>query len=197
MTANEPHARIGEIVEASTTEFTAQCYRLYDAPTIGSLVLCSEQTPVYGVVCEATTQSIDPGRAAVPRGLDAASEAEIFSNNPQIERLLFTKFRAVIVGYQDGDFIRRYPPLNAPHLYSFVRKCDRDEVGEFSSSHEFLNILLNEPIDSQDHVIASFLRYASTAHADSRQYLLDACKSLASALAGQLPRLSGIVRGLE
>ena len=61
MTANEPHARIGEIVEASTTEFTAQCYRLYDAPTIGSLVLCSEQTPVYGVVCEATTQSIDPG----------------------------------------------------------------------------------------------------------------------------------------
>ena len=192
------NGRVGEVVEASTAEFTAQCYRLYDAPAIGSLVLCGEQTPTYGIVCEATTQSIDPGRAAIPRGLNASTEGEVLSSNPQIERLLHTKFRAIVVGYRDGNAIRRYPPLNAPRLYSFVRECDALELAEFSSSHEFLATLLNAPMNNgQDHVVASFLRHAGAAHADGHEYLVNAGKSLAGALSGQLPRLSGILRSLE
>lgn len=189
--------RIGEVVEASTSEFTAQCYRLYDAPSIGSLVICGEQTPTYGVVCEATTQSIDPGRAAIPRGMGASTEEEVLSSNPQIERLLHTKFRAIVVGYQDEGVIRRYPPLSAPRMYSFVRECDAAELMEFSSSHEFLAALLNAPMSGQDHVIASFLRHAGAAHPDGHEYLVGAGKSLAGVLAGQLPRLSGILRSLE
>ena len=189
--------RVGEVVEASTSEFTAQCYRLYDAPAIGSLVLCGEQTPTYGIVCEATTQSIDPGRAAVPRGMNAISEADVLSSNPQIERLLHTKFRAIVVGYRDLSVIRRYPPLNAPRMYSFVRECDSAELADFSSSHEFLATLLNAPMAGQDHVVSSFLRHASGAHADGHEYLVGAGKSLAGMLSGQLPRLSGILRSLE
>lgn len=189
--------RIGEVIEASTSEFSAQCYRLYDAPAIGSLVLCGERTPTYGIVCEATTQSIDPGRAAIPRGLNAATEADVLSNNPQLERLLYTRFRAIIVGFQDANGVRRYPPLSAPRMYSFVRECDATELIEFSSSHEYLALLLNAPMDTQDHVVASFLRHASAAHTDRREYLVNAGKSLAAILPGQLPRLSGILRSLE
>lgn len=189
--------RVGEVVEASTAEFTAQCYRLYDAPAIGSLVLCGEQTPTYGIVCEATTQSIDPGRAAIPRGMNASTEAEVLSSNPQIERLLHTKFRAIVVGYRDGYSVRRYPPLNTPRMYSFVRECDTTELVEFSGSHDFFATLLNAPMTGQDHVIASFLRHASAAHADGHEYLVSAGKSLAGALSGQLPRLNGILRSLE
>ena len=200
---NGSEKRVGEVVEASTSEFTAQCYRLYDAPAIGSLVLCGERTPTYGVVCEATTQSLDPGRAAIPRGENAATEAEVISANPQIERLLHTKFRAIIVGYRegvghrDGHTVRRYPPLAAPRMYSFVRNCADAEIAEFSGSHEFLAALLNAPMDAQDHVVASFLRHASAAHPDAHGYLVSAGKALASALTGQLPRLSGILRSLE
>lgn len=189
--------RIGEVIEASASEFTAQCYRLYDAPAIGSLVLCGEQAPTYGIVCEATTQSIDPGRAAIPRGMNASTEAEVLSSNPQIERLLHTKFRAIVVGYKDEGGIKRYPPLNAPRMYSFVRECDATELTEFSSSHEFLPTLLNAPMSGQDHVVASFLRHAGAAHADGHEYLVSAGKSLAGALSGQLPRLNGILRSLE
>ena len=189
--------RVGEVIEASTSEFTAQCYRLYEAPTIGSLVLCGEDAPIYGIVCEATTQSIDPGRTAIPRGMNADTEAEVLNSNPQIERLLHTKFRAVIVGYRDGSAIRRYPPLSAPRMYSFVRECDASELADFSSSHDFLATLLNAPMSGQDHVVASFLRHARAAHPDGHAYLVSAGKSLAGALAGQLPRLSGILRSLE
>lgn len=191
------NGRVGEVVAASTAEFTAQCYRLYDAPAIGSLVICGERTPTYGIVCEATTQSIDPGRAAIPRGMNADTEAEALSSNPQIERLLHTKFRAVIVGYREAGAIRRYPPLNAPRMYSFVRKCDGAELAEFSDSHEFLATLLSAPMEAPDHVVSSFLRHASGAHPDARQYLVSAGKSLAIALPGQLPRLNSILRSLE
>lgn len=191
------NGRIGEVVEASTSEFTAQCYRLYNAPAIGRLVLCSEAIPTYGIVCEATTQSIDPGRAAIPRGMHADTEADVLSGNPQIERLLYTKFRAIIVGFHDRNAVRRYPPLSAPRIYSFVRECNASELAEFSISHEFLALLLNAPMNAQDHVVASFLRHASEAHSDSHEYLVSAGKSLAGALSGQLPRLSGILRSLE
>ena len=192
-----PDGRLGEIIEASTSEFMAQCYRLYDAPAIGSLVLCGEQIPTYGIVCEATTQSIDPGRAAIPRGMNANTEAEVLSGNPQIERLLFTKFRAIVVGFRDGKTVMRYPPISAPRIYSFVRECNAMELAEFSSSHEFLATLLNAPMNGQDHVVASFLRNAGAAHADRHEYLVSAGKSLAGVLSGQLPRLSGILRSLE
>ena len=190
-------SRIGEVIEASTSEFTAQCYRLYDAPSIGSLVLCSEQTPIYGIVCKATTQSIDPGRVAIPRGLNAATEEDVLNNNPQIERLLYTSFRAVIVGFQHGNSVRRYPPLSAPRIYSFVRECYTSELVEFSSSHEFLALLLNAPVDAQDHVVSSFLRNAAAAHPDSHAYLVSVGKGLATALTGQFPRLTRILRSLE
>ena len=191
------NGRVGEVVDASTAEFTAQCYRLYDAPAIGSLVICGEQVPTYGVVCEATTQSIDPGRAAIPRGEYASTEDEVLSSNPQIERLLHTRFRAVIVGYGEAGAVRRYPPLNAPRMYSFVRECDGAELAEFSGSHEFLATLLSASMEAPDHVVSSFLRHASGAHPDAHDYLVSAGKSLAAALPAQLPRLSSILRSLE
>ena len=163
----------------------------------GAWSSCGEQAPTYGVVCEATTQSIDPGRAPIPRGMGASTEEEVLSSNPQIERLLHTKFRAVIVGYREAGAIRRYPPLNAPRMYSFVRECDGAEVAEFSGSHEFLATLLSAPMEAPDHVVASFLRHASEAHQNAHEYLVSSGKSLATALPGQLPRLSSILRSLE
>ena len=196
-TENATPRRIGEVIEASTSEFTAHCYRLYDAPAIGSLVICGEATPTYGIVCETKTQSIDPGRAAIPRGINAVTEADVLSSNPQIERLLYTTLRAVIVGHRDSDEVRRYPPLSAPRMYAFVRVCGAGEVAEFSSSHQFLATLLNAPMNAQDHVVSSFLRHSSAAHPDPHEYLVSAGKSLASALTGQIQRLSSILRSLE
>ena len=35
--------RVGEVIEASTTEFVAQCYELYQSPPLGSLVKTGDQ----------------------------------------------------------------------------------------------------------------------------------------------------------
>ena len=192
-------ARVGEVVEAATSEFTAQCYALYDAPPLGSLVRCGEREPVFGIVCEASTQSLDPGRHAIPRGEAETREAGVFRSNPQLERLLYTRFRAISVGYRGEDgAIRRYLPPDAPRLYSFVSRCHARELAEFSRPPlEFIPMLLAAQVTAQDDVIASFLRQASAAHPDPYGYLVSAGKSLASALAGQTYRLGDILRRLQ
>ena len=48
-----------------------------------------------------------------------------------------------------------------------------------------------------DYVIAAFLRQASAAHPDAREYLVGAGKALAVALRGHLPRLSRILASAE
>lgn len=186
--------RVGEVVAASTTAFTAQCYRLYEAPALGRLVRCGEDAPTYGVVYDAATESVDPSRHAIPRGIDAATEADALAANPQLERLLHTRFSAVIVGHLDGGgaVMRRLPPY-APRMYAFVAECGDGELRDFCASLEFLPTLLAAPTAAQDEVAAAFLRHAAAAHPNPRDFLGGAGKELAAALAGQLPRVTAIL----
>ena len=99
--------RLGEVVEATTTEFVVQCYELYTAPTLGSLVRCGDDEAIYGIVYEIGTRSIDAGRRPIARGRDEEDEDAIYESNPQLSRLLSTEFRALSVGHngisQDGE----------------------------------------------------------------------------------------------
>jgi hypothetical protein len=76
---NDKSNRLGEIIEASTTGFTAQCYELNAHPPLGSLVKSTEgEREIYAVVYQATTEGMEPGRKPIARGKDKASEEAIF-----------------------------------------------------------------------------------------------------------------------
>jgi hypothetical protein len=188
---------VGEVVQASTTEFTAQCRRLYESPPLGSLVRCGSGSPVFGIVGEVTTQSIDPGRRPVVMGVDDDTEEAVYQSNPQLSRLLATEFRSVVVGHQADGALRRYLAPLPPRIHSFVHRCGAEEVLEFSRSLEFVSLLLAAPFGSQDDVISSFLRQASLCHPEPRAFLVGAGKELATLLGGRLQRLNGILRRLS
>ena len=83
--------RAGEVIEASTAEFTAQCYELYQSPPLGSLVKTTDSpVELYGVVYNATTASLEPGRRPIARGKEETSEEEIYRSSPQLLKLLRT-----------------------------------------------------------------------------------------------------------
>ena len=187
---------VGEIVEASTAEIVAHCHRLYDAPPLGALVKSEGDAPVYGVVAEVMTRSIDPGRRTMAMGEDDPSGDAVYERNPQLARLLATEFRAAVVGHRDADRIRRYLAPLPPRIHDFVFCCSDDETAAFSEALDFLPLLLAAPVGSPDEVVAAFLRRASLAHADSETFLLGAGKELAPALGGQFQRLSAILKGL-
>ena len=189
--------RVGEIVEASTSEFTAECYRLYDSPSLGSLVRTGDDRPIYGIICEVTTRSMDPARRPIARGLEEDTEADVYLSNPQLNRLLRTEFRSLVVGHQEGGSVVRHLAPLPPRIHSFVYRPGDEELRAFSSSLEFMPILLAAPISAHDDVISSFLQQASASHPNPRQFLVAAGKEMAVLMSGQMQRLNNVLRRLS
>ena len=157
------------------------------------------ERPVYGVVSDVATRSMDASRHPMPRGEFEESEEDVYLANPQLGRLLVTDVRCIVTGYQDVDSgIRRYiAPLPA-RVYSFVYLCSHDEIMEFVNSLEFLPILLaGTATESSDEVVAAFLLRASSSHPDAEQFKIEAGMELAALLSGEMDRLNLLLRRLS
>jgi hypothetical protein len=191
--------RAGEVTEASTTEFAAQCYELYQSPPLGSLVKTRDlPLELYGVVYNTTTASIDPGRRPIARGKDASSEEEIYRSSPQLLQLFRSEFSALVVGHRQCDRIYYYLPPRPARIHSFVYLCPPAEIKEFSRSLAFLKMLVTTrlPVPG-DELIAACLRQISLAHEDRHRFLVTAGRELAALLGNQFQQLKSILERLK
>ncbi|MCJ7514873.1 MAG: hypothetical protein MUO89_02735 [Dehalococcoidia bacterium] len=191
--------KVGEVIAASSAEFTAQCYKLDQAPSLGSLVKIQDKLgEIYGVVYNVETHSLQPGRRVVARGENLKAETEIFEANPQISRLLTTDFRVLVVGHVQGKSWHHYlPPKSAP-IHSFVYTCQPEEVRAFTKSLDFLSLLVNARIPVPvDEVIGACIRFAGQAHHDPDAFLVKAGKELACMLSRDVLRLNSLLKRLR
>jgi hypothetical protein len=187
--------RVGEVIEATTTDFVTQCYELYQLPPLGSLVKTRDSPlELYGVVYNAATTSLEPGRRPIARGKDETAEDEIYRSSPQLLKLLKSEFDALVVGHRQGDELYYHLPPQPARIHGFVYQCSPDEVKEFSQSFDFLNILLNAhlPVPPEELISAS-LRQMSQAHEDPRAFLVAAGKELAIMLSGNFSQLKAVL----
>ncbi len=191
--------RIGEVIEASTTEFVAQCYELYHSPPLGSLVKTMDSSvQLYGIVSNATTVSLEPGRHPIARGKDEPSEEAIYLSSPQLLKLLRTEFSALVMGHNEGDRLYHYLPPKPARIHSFVYLCSAGEVREFSQSFTFLNLLLNTHLPvSGEELISASLRQMSQVYEDPRAFLVAAGKELAILLSNDFNRLKSILERIR
>ena len=191
--------RVGEVIEASTSDFVAQCYELYQSPPLGSLVKTTDlPVELYGIVYHATTTSLDPGRRPIARGKDEASEEEIYRSSPQLLELLRSEFSALVVGHRQGDRLHHYLPPKPARIHGFVYLCPPEEVKEFSQSFNFLTILINTRLPvSQDELIAACLRQMSQVYEDHHAFLVAAGKELAILLSGEFNQLKAILERIR
>ncbi len=198
---NGDHAvRLGEVIEATTSDFVAQTYNLHEAPPFGSLVRVSEGSlAIFAVTAGARTGSIDPGRRPIARGRDEASEDELYQNNPELHELLRTEFTAVVIGFRNDGAIHQYLPPRPPRIHSFVYQCAPVEVREFATRLDFLATLVAAgQRGTTDELVAACLRQMGTAHDGThRTYLVRAGKELASLLGGEIGRLNSILRRIR
>ena len=133
--------RVGEVIEASTAGFTAQCYELYELPPLGSLAKTRDQGVVqFGVVYRATTSSFEPGRRPIARGKDELSEEALYQANPQLLKLLRSEFGVLVVGHRETDRLHHFlwqqmdedDPSYAPAFYEFYERID-DMLGQLAT----------------------------------------------------------------
>ena len=190
--------KIGEVIEASTGQFVAECYELHSPPPLGSMVKTSDgNVQIYGVVCNAATESVDPGRRPIARGKEEATEEGIYRQNPQLSKLLRTTFDILVIGHGQGDELHHYLPPRPPRVHSFVYVCEEDEVRRFTQSLDFLPILLATRAVAVDEIVSACLRQVSCAHDNKRAFLIKAGKELAVLLSGDLNRLNAILRRIR
>ncbi len=187
--------RVGEVVEASTSRFVAQCHELYRAPPLGALVRSgSDGEAVYGVVAEVATRSLDPGRRAMAMGHSAESVEAVYERHPQLNRLMSTELEVMVVAHRSGGRMERFLAPSPPRIHDIVYVCGGAELLEVSETLEFLPSLLGSPVGSPDDVTAAFLRRVAAEHPDPERLRLEAGRELAAHLTGQLHRLTGILR---
>jgi hypothetical protein len=187
--------KIAEVIEASTAEFTAQCYELYELPPLGSLV---KTGGIYGIVGHAETAGLEPGRRPIARGKEETSEEGVYQSSPQLLKLLRSEFTAAVAGYEDGGKIYQYLPPQPARIHGFVYLCQPEEVKEFSKNFGFLNILINSALPTpNEELISAALRQMSQAHEDNRAFLVAGGKELANLLSSDFVKLKNILGRLK
>jgi len=188
--------RIGEVIESNTFEVVAQCYELYDSPPLGSLISIGSP-PIYAAVKLITTQPLDPSRPILARGENATTEDEVYQDNPQIPRLLTTRFEGLLIGHQQNEIDNPYLPPLPPRVHSFVYTCGEDVISRITSDLTFLRLIVSQIERVSDDVIGAFIRMANTCQSRDEEFLLKAGRVLAQELSGDFPRLNSILRSVK
>ncbi len=193
--------KVGEVIEACTIDFVAQCYELYQSPPLGRLVKsCWEENQyLYGVVYRVTTGGIEPGRRPVARGKNEQNEAEVYHSNPQLSKLLRSEFKCLVVGHRLDARIFQFLPPKPARIHGFVYPCAEEEVKEFSQSFDFLNTLLKAKLDiSIEELTGATLRQMSQVYGEQKRiFLVSAGKELATLLSQDYGQLKAILKGIK
>ena len=191
-------ARAGEVIEASTGEFTAECYRNADPPPLGSLVTTRDgEIEIFGVVFHAAATGLDRSRPVAALGEDADTEAELRARHPELAELLRAEFSAIVVGYRGAGGVSHVLPPRPARLHGFVHLADPGAVREFTRSPHFLANLVSAAPPEADHAAAAFVRLARRAHPDPAAFQLTAGKELARLLARDVQRLNTLLRMIQ
>ena len=185
--------RVGEVVESTSTSFVAQCYQLEGAPALGGLVR-TDSPDIYGVVGRVTTEPLDSARPVLARGEDAGSEEDVIRDNPQLARLLTSRFEVFIAGHVEDGGTHQYLPPRPPRAHSFVYACSPEETSLFTSRLDLLRLLLNSGASHADEIVGAFIRQAAPSHDQPDDFLAHVCRTLAVELAADVARLNSILR---
>lgn len=191
--------RIGEIIESNTTGFVAGAYQLLEAPPFGALVRAEgrEGCSAYGLVYNIETTSRETGGRAIVRGREGMYDGDIYLENPDLEVVLQTEFSALIVGYCDGPTIRQHLPSQPPPTHYSVYLCDDDELRRFTGKLQFCRTVLQGADVPQEELLAATLRRAAASRPDSRDFLVNAGRTLAVLLREDHARLLAIVERIR
>lgn len=197
--------RIGEVIESTTTSFTAGAYELLQAPPFGALVRAqarAQDAAVYGLVYDIRTGSKEPGGRALVRGRTYSGrelfDAEIYHEHPDLAEVLQTEFSAITVGFVEHDRVQQYLPPQPPPVHYSVYECAPAELERFTESSDFFRTLLFAYQIPSDELLSAVIRAAARARArDERGYLVRAGREVASLLKDDYDRLTAILRRIR
>ncbi|MDX2272938.1 MAG: hypothetical protein NW237_13465 [Cyanobacteriota bacterium] len=201
-TPARPSDHIGEVIEASSTGYTAQCFEPQDLtfpsmPALGSWVKSwDEETGhrIYGVTCHAAIAPIDSVHHTRALGL---SPQELREQQPQVFAMLRTVFQVAIVAFDTGDRLYGYLPPRPPQIHQAVYRCQAQEIQRLSQETEFLRTLLQVTGIPVDELMGAVIRNCYKTLNFDREWLITVGRRLSVLLKDDYDRLSAIIRKID
>jgi hypothetical protein len=186
---------IAEVIESSTTEFTAQTRELHNAPPFGYFIKVGSPMTVIAMIYDISTGSSDLNRRPIAYG---KTEEELRNEQPQIFELLRTEIKAKIVGYCNSERnsgMRQQLPPQPPRLHHFVYACIPNEIRDFTRNFDYLRTLAGIGGTLSDELLIAAVQQTCRAHQDtSRDTLVRVGKEMARLLRDDYDRLESILR---
>jgi hypothetical protein len=198
---------VGEVVETSLTGYNAQTYKLDEPPPFGGLVRVKDRAgtcEIYGTVYHIATGGLDPGRRAAARGSGQppANDEQVYTDNPQLSRLLRTEFAVLVLGCcKAGQSPARFSyifPDYPPPLHYSVSLCQDSTLVAFTEEKSYLRTILEASQVPAEELIAAILRRSAQARGEAgRAYLVESLRHLARHLKQDYDRFKIIVEKCE
>lgn len=197
--------RIGEIIETSSQDFLAESLSLHEPPLLGELVKVKVggEDQCFAVVSHASTSSPDAGRRAVRRSNAEVVDEEIYAAHPQLNQLLQTTFRAILVGWRDtagpfGVMLRQSLPPSPPRLHHTVHRCTREEVGRFTQELFYFRLILACVREvPAEQVLAAHIRCMYVVRGHDETWLSRAAREAADLLKRDHERLLTLLYAID
>ena len=187
-------SHIGEVIESSTSTFTAQACELNNAPGFGTFVKSGDDPVSFGLVHDIRTQSADSNRKPTAYGM---TEEELRREQPQIFELLRTEFDVVIVGHEGERGPVQILPPKPPGIHAFCYTCSDREVKALTENGDYVRMILGaSEIRSDDLIIAS-VRSAWAVRGFDMAYLVTLGKELSRLIRDDYERLSSLIRRIS
>ncbi|HYY88852.1 MAG TPA: hypothetical protein VFA49_08650 [Chloroflexota bacterium] len=189
---------VGEVVEASTTDFLSQACRLDGAPPFGAFVHVPgghDDVTILGVVTQVQTTGIDPGARAVMRGHGEIRDELIYRENPDLPLVLRTMFRVVVVGFDLEGTHRQFLPPRPARLHYSVYATPPKQVRAFTDTGlDYLRTLLSSPDTPVDELVAANIRLTGQLRGEPEAFTHSAGRELAELLRADYIRLAAVLR---
>jgi hypothetical protein len=202
LSGEQTNRHMGEIVDVSTTRFTAQCLDRENPPHFGGFVKADgiksngKNTIVYGIIYNAHEASVDPARRPVAHGL---TPDELHRRYPHFEEYLKVELEAAVIGFSDGDagIIHTYLPPFPPRIHSFIYRCDTAEVLGLTEDLEFIrtiNSLGGLPVEE---LVAAAIRFAYIERGSNQSFLVRCGQEIAKLMKDDYEKARGILRRIN
>jgi len=187
---------IGRVTRCSTRGF------------VGAIRLPEPEIPVFGGYCLAEAQqggsqvigliydiSIQDDEFARQMAATETAPAEVLADG-QANRQVPVEFSALAVGYRVGEAFHQHLPPQPPLTLAPIYRMTPEDVRAFTTTFDFLPLVLSTPQLPADHLLAAALQTASEARpaAERRPFLIDAGRACARLMAGDLPQLQNLLR---
>jgi len=154
---NNPY--FSEVIESSLDNCICQSWNWSTFPEFGSIIVAeSNSIKFFYIVYQIKTGSTDQVRQVFAF---QKTEEELLQEQPQIFEFLRTTFYGLSLGYQLNNNIFHLISPEPVKIHSFVRQAQREELINFFSNSNYLQIFFNNinKIPNLDELLLALLRY--------------------------------------